>query len=401
VTASLAVVPAQGQTFAVEEVQTMAKAAAASGLFASIKTPEAAFTLMMLCQAEGLHPMQALRQYDIIEGKPAKKADAMLADFQGRGGRVDWKQHDHEACEGVFSAPTAAKPETVRWSVDDAKRASLMGKQNWQKYTRQMLRARVISEGIRLTMPGVVVGIYTPEEVQDFDDRPARAQGPADHDYTPPKNTAGTENVPKRETLVDGGFTDPEEEDSRLTAEYTEPVPIYEATTGEEIRREPGITSAQNAKIHALLRDVRNQYSEADYHRHLKKVFSKAHTSELSVREAGKVIDGLLKRYEKIRPEMEAAEQERLAVLAREKAANVDTGEVPTAEAREDLRTVFATLEWTEQQRALWCKERFGHPPESMTAAQFKTAALLLLAWGQPEVYARALAEEQGAGRCK
>jgi hypothetical protein len=31
-----------------------------------------------------------------------------------------------------------------------------------------MLRARVVSEGIRSVYPGCVVGVYTPEEVQDF-----------------------------------------------------------------------------------------------------------------------------------------------------------------------------------------------------------------------------------------
>ena len=31
-----------------------------------------------------------------------------------------------------------------------------------------MLRARVISEGIRTVYPGVVVGVYTPEEVSDM-----------------------------------------------------------------------------------------------------------------------------------------------------------------------------------------------------------------------------------------
>jgi hypothetical protein len=36
-----------------------------------------------------------------------------------------------------------------------------------------MLRARVISMGVRMVLPGVVMGIYTPEEVQDFDLPPA------------------------------------------------------------------------------------------------------------------------------------------------------------------------------------------------------------------------------------
>jgi hypothetical protein len=36
-----------------------------------------------------------------------------------------------------------------------------------------MLRARCISEGIRAVYPGCVVGVYTPEEVQDFQPAPA------------------------------------------------------------------------------------------------------------------------------------------------------------------------------------------------------------------------------------
>lgn len=55
-----------------------------------------------------------------------------------------------------------------------AKTAQLGGKGNWAKYPRQMLRARVISEGIRATFPACCVGVYTPEEVADFDDRPAQ-----------------------------------------------------------------------------------------------------------------------------------------------------------------------------------------------------------------------------------
>jgi hypothetical protein len=38
-----------------------------------------------------------------------------------------------------------------------------------------MLRARCISEGIRAVYPGCVVGVYTPEEVQDFQ-QPAPAK---------------------------------------------------------------------------------------------------------------------------------------------------------------------------------------------------------------------------------
>jgi hypothetical protein len=49
-----------------------------------------------------------------------------------------------------------------------AKAAQLGGKDMWTKYPRQMLRARVISEGVRACYPAVLDGMYTPEEVVDM-----------------------------------------------------------------------------------------------------------------------------------------------------------------------------------------------------------------------------------------
>ena len=152
------------------EVKEMANAVVKSGMFPSVKTADAAFCLMMLCQSEGLHPMQALRRYNIIQGTPSMKADAVLAEFMNRGGRVLWGQMDEKACEATFEAPGLLKPTTVRWTIDgEAKRAELTGKDNWRKYPRAMLRARVISEGIRLAMPEVMVGLQTSEEAADMD----------------------------------------------------------------------------------------------------------------------------------------------------------------------------------------------------------------------------------------
>lgn len=175
---ALALVPEAAASLSLAEIKEMATQAAESGLFPAIKTPAAAFTLMLLCQAEGLHPIQALRRYHIIEGQPSMRADAILAEFQRRGGVVDWHQHDQNACSATFTAPGQQKPATVTWTMDDAKRAELAGRGTWKKYPRQMLRARVISEGVRMAMPEVVVGIYTEEEVRDFVPDPKAAPAP-------------------------------------------------------------------------------------------------------------------------------------------------------------------------------------------------------------------------------
>jgi hypothetical protein len=163
----------------VSEVQMMATAVAKSGLF-GIKTPDQAMALMLIAQAEGMHPAIAARDFHIIQGRPALKADAMLARFQTSGGKVDWKVYTDQEVTGVFSHPQGGSV-TLSWTIEQARSIGLAGKENWRNYPRAMLRARCISEGIRTVYPGCVVGVYTPEEIQDFDVKPTeKDMGPVE-----------------------------------------------------------------------------------------------------------------------------------------------------------------------------------------------------------------------------
>ena len=170
----------------ISDMQTMASAVAQSGLF-GIKTKEQALALMLLCQAEGMHPMIAARDFHIIEGRPSLKSDAMLARFQQAGGKVAWASMADDNVTGVFSHPSGGEV-TISWDMARAKQAELGGKGNWKKYPRQMLRARVISEGVRATFPACCVGVYTPEEVQDFEPQAANRPGVVTHRLEAPSS---------------------------------------------------------------------------------------------------------------------------------------------------------------------------------------------------------------------
>jgi hypothetical protein len=150
----------------VDSVWKMAQSVAASGLF-GMKDPNQAMALMLIAQAEGQHPALAARDYHVIQGRPALKADAMLARFQAAGGKVEWKQYTDTAVSAVMSHPSGGAV-TIEWTIEMATRAGLTKNPTWRQYPRQMLRARVISEGIRTVFPGVAVGVYTPEEVGDM-----------------------------------------------------------------------------------------------------------------------------------------------------------------------------------------------------------------------------------------
>ena len=149
-----------------QDITQMAEVAASSKMF-GFKNPQEAMAIMLLCQAENLHPAVAMRDYHVIQGRPALKADAMLARFQQAGGSVKWKDYTDEKVTGVFSHPSGGSLE-VSWSLAQAKSIGIANKDNWRNYPRAMLRARCVSEGIRSVYPGCVVGVYTPEEIQDF-----------------------------------------------------------------------------------------------------------------------------------------------------------------------------------------------------------------------------------------
>lgn len=146
------------------DVARVAEAIAKGGLFGS-KDPNAVFTLCLLAQAEGQHPAVVFRDYHIISGKPAKKADAMLRDFINSGGKVEWHRLDDECADATFTHPAGSA--RIEWTLARAKKAQISN-QMWNKYPRQMLRSRVISEGVRTVYPGATSGLYEENEVHDI-----------------------------------------------------------------------------------------------------------------------------------------------------------------------------------------------------------------------------------------
>lgn len=155
-------------SFSLKEIREMAEYVATSGLFEGIRTVEAAVTLMMLCQAENLHPIKATQRYHIIKGRPSMKADALLGEFQARGGKVKWLTWNDTLCEAIFFAPGVVDGVTIDWTIERAQRANLTHSTAWKHYPRNMLRARVISDGIRMCMSSIIAGIYTTEEASDM-----------------------------------------------------------------------------------------------------------------------------------------------------------------------------------------------------------------------------------------
>jgi len=156
-----------------DEKVKLAEAFAKSKLFGMTDANQV-LALMAVCEAEGIHPAKAVQEYHVIQGRPALKADAMLARFQNAGGKVEWKEYTDEQVTGVFSHPNGGNL-AVTWTIGQATKIGLVKPgSGWQKFPRAMLRSRCISEGIRSVFPGSVTGFYSPDEVENFETQTAK-----------------------------------------------------------------------------------------------------------------------------------------------------------------------------------------------------------------------------------
>jgi len=159
-----------------DDIWKLAQSIAKSGLF-GMKTPDQAMALMCIAQAEGRHPALAARDYHIIQGTPAKKAEAMLRDFLESGGRVEWHELDDKAADATFSHH-AGGTVRIRWDQARIAQAGLGSNPMHKKYPRQMLRSRCVSEGVRTVYPMATSGFSVLEEIGEFG--PQRQAEPID-----------------------------------------------------------------------------------------------------------------------------------------------------------------------------------------------------------------------------
>lgn len=132
----------------------------------------------LTCLCEGLTPIEFARRYHLVQGKPAMRADAMLAEFRmNHNGDYDIIERsptraaikltrDGKTFEAEF---TWEEAKQSRWPWNDWKDPSKGLKDNWGTPTdqRNMLWARLVSDSFRVFCPELVAGVYTPEELGD------------------------------------------------------------------------------------------------------------------------------------------------------------------------------------------------------------------------------------------
>jgi hypothetical protein len=132
----------------------------------------------------GLAPMQALQNIAVINGKPSVYGDAAMALVQASAVCEGVDEHfENEGTPNPVAVCVARRkgrnPVIARFSVEDAKRAGLWGKQGpWQSYPKRMMQMRARGFALRDAFPDVLKGLITAEEAQDYPTEEKSAPAP-------------------------------------------------------------------------------------------------------------------------------------------------------------------------------------------------------------------------------
>ena len=106
----------------VTDMKSMATSIVKSGFY-GFKSEDQVMAIMAVAQAEGKHPASVVQEYDVIQGRPALKSQAILARFQMAGGKVEYGTYTDDKVEMTFSHP-AGGSLTLSWTMKQASKRS-------------------------------------------------------------------------------------------------------------------------------------------------------------------------------------------------------------------------------------------------------------------------------------
>jgi len=149
-----------------DEVWWAAERLAESKMLPGVSTPQQAFTLMLLCQADGLHPIVAMRRYHVIQGRPAVRSDYVQGELLNRGWTITPTKMTRTEARAIFKHP-AKQPDGCELGVTLDDYRFLASKDNWKNHPDDMLWARLMTKGCRRFDPGIIAGLPTRDELED------------------------------------------------------------------------------------------------------------------------------------------------------------------------------------------------------------------------------------------
>lgn len=182
----------------------------------------------------GLQPLQAMQSIAVINGRPSLWGDAVIALVRANS-LCEWIREEIGDNQATCTTKRQGEePQSRTFTVDDAKKAGLWGKQGpWSNYPKRMMQMRARAWCLRDVYPDVLRGVHVAEESQDLE-----------KDVTPAAEVPGpTARVEPKPAPIDV-----KEEPTKAAEPAAAATPASTTATTET---QPATTSAQPAAAQA------------------------------------------------------------------------------------------------------------------------------------------------------
>lgn len=129
--------------------------------------PAAVAAAILYGDEVGFGPLQSLAKIAVIDGRPALYAEAQRALVLQAGHELWLGEATNTRVTWHGRRKDSDETSSVTWTMDDAKRANLAGKDNWRRYPRAMLSSRASAELCRAVFADAIGGLAAIEELED------------------------------------------------------------------------------------------------------------------------------------------------------------------------------------------------------------------------------------------
>lgn len=191
-----------------------AGALAKSRMFKNVTQAEQAFAKILLGRDLGLSPTQSMMGLDLIEGNLQIRGTLLGSFIKRRKAEgYDYKvlERSHTKARIRFITPGGEDNQIAEFTIEDAQRARLTNKDNWQKHPRNMLFWRAMSDGVKAYCPEIMGGIPIYTEADALEARPAYSAGlvnDAEADQSAPLPPAVEAVIARAKSLGHAGLSD-------------------------------------------------------------------------------------------------------------------------------------------------------------------------------------------------
>lgn len=129
--------------------------------------PSSIVALILRGMELGFPPLSALSAMYIVNGRVVLAAEAMVAVVRRSPVCAYFRCVESTMDRATYETLRKGYPEPTRmgFTVEEARVAGLLGKDNWRLYRPAMLRARAVSALCKSEYSDVLLGVYGPDEI--------------------------------------------------------------------------------------------------------------------------------------------------------------------------------------------------------------------------------------------